>query len=344
MLKKIKFTAVYGIGQKFAIERLTALWALNECALGGIMHALKLPFTGIVVGGISVLLITLIALYSTKLWSTLLKSLTIVLLLKAAVSPYTPITAYFAVSFQAFSGLFLYSLFSVNKLTVVFLCLLTFLESALQKLITLTLIFGHSLWTAIDVYMGWIGHQFSFLPSTLSSNVLIYIFLGSYAISGIIVAFLIIRTIKSIGLVTGSQTYFDRNVSLPPKSSKKKNKHRRFGFFILLMVVLIPILYYNNNAQGWQKAAYLISRSLLTLVLWYTLIGPLLLKILNKFLSKKRSHYHTDLEQALQLFPSLKVIIYAAWKECKSLHGWNRWSQFLAKSIAYSLQFNTIRE
>lgn len=344
MLKKIKFTAVYGIGQKFAIERLTALWALNECALGGVMHALKLPFTGIVVGGISVLLITLIALYSTKLWPTLLKSLTIVLLLKAAVSPYTPITAYFAVSFQAFLGLFLYSLFSVNKLTVVFLCLFTFLESALQKLITLTLIFGHSLWTAIDVYMGWIGHQFSFLPPTLSSNVLIYIFLGSYAISGIIVAFLIIRTIKSIGLVIDSHTYFDRNVSFPPTSSKKKNKHRRFGFFILLMVVLIPILYYNNNAQGWQKAAYLTSRSLLILVLWYTLIGPLLFQSLNKFLSKKRSLYHTDLEQALHLFPSLKVIIYAAWKECKSFHGWNRWSQFLAKSIVYSLQFNTIRE
>ena len=36
-----------------AIQRLTALWALNECGLGGILHAVKSPFTGLVLGSIA---------------------------------------------------------------------------------------------------------------------------------------------------------------------------------------------------------------------------------------------------------------------------------------------------
>ena len=44
-----------------AIQRLTALWAFAESGLGGMLHALQLPFTGLIVGGLSVIIITLIA-------------------------------------------------------------------------------------------------------------------------------------------------------------------------------------------------------------------------------------------------------------------------------------------
>ena len=80
MIAKKEFLRLVGFNNKIAIERLTALWALNECGLGGVMHAFKLPFTGILVGGVSVLLITLIALFATKIGPALIKALTIVLL------------------------------------------------------------------------------------------------------------------------------------------------------------------------------------------------------------------------------------------------------------------------
>ena len=44
-----------------AIQRLTALWAFTESGLGGIMHALQIPFTGLLVGGMAVIMISLIA-------------------------------------------------------------------------------------------------------------------------------------------------------------------------------------------------------------------------------------------------------------------------------------------
>jgi len=344
MIKKNDFLKLNAINNKIAIERLTALWALNECALGGLMHAFKLPLTGIIVGGISVLLITLIALYATNIRSTLLKALTIVLLVKAGISPYTPIAAYFAVSFQAFLAILLYSLFSVNKLTIVALSAITLLESALQKLVTLTIIFGNSLWKAIDVYSGWIGNQLSFLPFDLNSETLIYTFLGIYTLSGIAIGLVIIRTIKLIQRVNVSEMDFELNTRFPEISAGKNNKKSISLFFILLVVVLIPILYYNDDAQAWQKAVYLIVRSVLILSVWYTLLGPFLIKLLNKLSLKKRKYYQTDLQDILNIFPFLKAIIFYSWKDCNSFKGVNRLSQFLAKSIAYSLNFNNMKE
>ena len=343
MINEKVFLKIYEVNNKIIIERLTALWALNECALGGLMHAFNLPFTGILVGGISVLLITLIAFYTTNIWSTLLKALTIVLLIKAGVSPYSPITAYVAVSFQAFLGMLLYSLFSINKLTIVVLSALTFLESGLQKLITLTIIFGQSLWEALDIYMAWIEKQLSFFSFNLNSKTLAYAFLLTYFISGILVGFLIIRTLKLLQQMHISQMDFKLEVISELKSPKKKKK-KVLLFIILLIAVLLPILYFNNDSQGWQKAVYLITRSTLILVTWYALLGPFLIKFLNKSLSKKRQFYQTDVRSILNIFPSLKAIIHQSWKDCKPFKGWNRLSQFLAKSIAYSLYFDHTKE
>lgn len=343
MIKEKEFLKLNGLNKNVAVQRLTALWALNECGLGGVMHAFKLPFTGILVGGISVLLITLIALYSTNKWTTLLKALTIVLLIKAGVSPYTPITVYFAISFQAFLGIFLYSLFSINKVTIVALCAVTFLESALQKLITLTIIFGQSLWKSVDIYMDWVTKQLSFLPSSLNSETLIYTFLGIYFFSGILVGFLIIRTIKLMLQVNVSQMNYELNTVLPEINSKKKSKKRIYYFLILLIILLTPIVYFNKDAHGWRNAVYLIMRSLLILIIWYTLLSPFLMKFINKILSKKRKIYQTDVQSILTILPSLKAIVYHSWKNSKSFKGINRLSHFLATSIAYSLYYDNVK-
>ena len=107
--------AINGIVSKeTAIYRITTLWAFSECGLGGLMHAFKFPFTGIFVGGLSVLFITLIALNSRNLKQDIFKALTIVLLIKLAVSPHSPIAAYFAVSLQAVLGFLIFRLFSTN--------------------------------------------------------------------------------------------------------------------------------------------------------------------------------------------------------------------------------------
>ncbi|MFT5818187.1 MAG: hypothetical protein ACI95K_001675, partial [Lentimonas sp.] len=71
------------------ISRLTALWALSEAGLGGVLHALQSPFTGLFVGGFAIVLGSLIAYFAEDKWNTIFRSLLVVLIIKLAVSPHS---------------------------------------------------------------------------------------------------------------------------------------------------------------------------------------------------------------------------------------------------------------
>ena len=170
--------------------------------------------------------------------------------------------------------------------------------------------------------MGWVGKQLSFLTFNLNSETLIYIFLGTYVLSGIVVGLLIIQTIKLIQLVNVSQMNFELNTVLPKINSKKKsNKKCLYFFSILLIVLLIPLILYHDDFHSWKQAVYLIIRSVFILIIWYTLLGPFLIKLMNKILIRKRNIYQTDLQSILKIFPSLKAIVYHSWEDCKSYKG-----------------------
>lgn len=332
---------------KLVVERLTALWALNECGLGGFMHAFGSPFTGILVGGISILLISLIATHTKTIVPTLIKALSIVLLVKLSVSPHSPITAYIAVSFQAFLGILLYRLFSVNQLTVVLLGIVTFLESALQKLLTLTIIYGQSLWDAVNIYTVWVSDKLAFLNLTLSSKTLILIFITFYACAGIIIGFLIIRIMKLIRKVDVSKVHHNLEIinatSIGGKPTKRSNKLLLF-WITSLVIIIVPLFFFNTEFGGLKKGLYLIARSFLILFLWYTILGPILLKGLNKLLSKRHSAYNTEIQNTLYLLPYLRTIIRFAWRDSSSLKGINRIQHFLARSIVYCIHYNPLIE
>ena len=324
------------------IERLTALWALNECGLGGLMHAFNTPFTGIIVGGISILLISLIAVYSSDPKRDLIKALSIVLLVKLSVSPHSPVTAYVAVSFQAFMGILLYSTFSVNRITVVLLGVLTFFESAIQKIITLTLIYGQSIWEAIDIYTAWINSKFDGLSLLLTSKGLILTYITVYILAGILVGVLILRTIDLMRYIETKDIEESTSVSIQePLPNRKRKKYRLLRFWLITtLLILIALIYLNADLGGWEMGVYLVARSLFIIGVWYLIIGPLLLKALKQLLTKRASRYKYDLEHTLDLLPHLKSIIRSAWRDSRSQKGVTRMQHFLATSIVYSVHFN----
>ena len=131
----ISHTSLSSEQRTLAIQRLTALWAFSESGLGGIMHALQIPFTGLVIGGFAVIIITFITKISAYKYSQVLQSLFVVLIVKVMVSPYTPFPAYIAVSFQALIGIALFRLLKVNLLSILLLSIIAMLESALQQLL-----------------------------------------------------------------------------------------------------------------------------------------------------------------------------------------------------------------
>ena len=57
--------------QSLIFYRLIALWALSEAMLGGIIHGLRIPVSGLIVGSCAVICICLIAWYVPKKGSIL---------------------------------------------------------------------------------------------------------------------------------------------------------------------------------------------------------------------------------------------------------------------------------
>ncbi|MEZ4803619.1 MAG: hypothetical protein R2797_12675 [Gelidibacter sp.] len=326
---------------KSILDKLTALWALNESGLGGFLHVFNSPFTGFIVGGISILLISLIAYYAENKWQAILKSLFIVLIIKMAVSPYSPFAAYIAVSFQAVFGAFLLSNFSWKGLTLMVLGLVTFLESALQKLIVLTIVYGTNLWEAIDIYGYWVQDKLNFISHTSTTKVLVTLYLVVYGIGGILAGIFIKSILKIISQEEEHKFHLPTlDAELP--NQKKKTSFKTKVIWVWLITVAVIVLAFTLVGEplfGWEKAIYIVSRSFLILMLWYLILGPLFLKLIRNYLNKKESKYQTDISNAMDLFPYFRQIISYTWKDTKHLKGYNRFKYFMAKSISNCIHF-----
>ena len=329
--------------KKSILDKLTALWALNESGLGGFLHVFNSPFTGIIVGGISILLISLIAYYAENKWQAILKALVIVLIIKMAVSPYSPFAAYIAVSFQAIVGGFLLSNFSWKGITLIFLGFITFLESALQKLIVLTIVYGENLWEAIDIYGYWVQDKLNFISETSPTSILIGLYLIVYGIGGILAGIFIKSILKIISHENEHEFYLPLiEERLPIQKNKKSFKTKVIWIWLVTVaIIVLAFTIFGGPLFGWEKAIYIVLRSFLILMLWYLILGPLVLKFIRNYLEKKESKYQSDISNAMDLFPYFRQIILFTWKETKGLRGYDRFKYFMAKSISNCINFET---
>ena len=333
------------VQKQVALQRLTALWAFTESGLGGIMHALQIPFTGLLVGGMAVIMISMIAKIGEHDYKQILKSALIVLIVKAMVSPHTPFPAYIAVSFQALLGYGLFRLFKVNFLSIILLSTIAMLESAIQKLLTLTLFFGKSLWVAMDSLVEFAASQFGF-TATNGSYWIAGIYLLLYITGGFFIAWLAIRTITSFYSSTTVLSFdalpvIDHNL-IKAKMNSRKNNFKKIGIMIFLMLLLSAILYFfaKDTKQGWLAVVKTTSWTLSAILIWYMLIGPLFTKAIQKFLHKKESRYSDEVLKTLSFLPVLKKLTAIVWKQSKLRNGKKRWAYFFSALIHATLTYS----
>ena len=74
-------------------------------------------------------------------------------------------------------------------------------------------------------------------------------------------------------------------------------------------------------------------------MLWYLVLGPFVLRLMKKYLTKKESQYQEDITNAMDLFPYFRKIISFTWKETKELKGYTRFKYFIANSISNCIHF-----
>lgn len=330
-----------------SLFRITALWAFSESAFGGILHALSIPFRGAFINAAAVLFISLLALFSEKR-RDILKATLIVILVKAAVSPHSPLTAHLAVSIQGFLGfLFFYSkrFFRVSALL---LGIFTLLYSGIQKIIVLTVLFGNTLWKSINIFINGVNKEFLQLglhPDLNYSLIIVLSYIGIHVLVGIFIGLYAGRLPEKIKLYSEKLTrinFEESDDSIPKKERTHKKRlwiFRPSGIIIITISVVVLLLTFIIPEYSDIKSEIIIMliRSLLLTFIWYTFLSTFFRKLFQKFLNRNQSRHAKEVNEMLNLFPHFKKIVACCWKESQSQKGIRRLKYFLSRSFYYLL-------
>lgn len=334
--------------QTLSVLRITALWAFSESAFGGILHALTIPLRGIFINAAAVLFISLIALFS-KSSKEILKSTLIVILIKALVSPHSPLTAYFAVSIQGLVGYLLFLNKNFFRTSALLLGIITLFFSGVQKIVVLTILFGNNLWKSINIFVKQVANEFlslGFHPDIHYGFLLIGIYVFIHLIAGTIIGIYAGALPKKLDEFSEQikTLNFDESDSEIPKKEKKGKKKswllRPTGIIILTILIVVLIYSYFNPYKSEiasVEIVIMLVRSIVLTVLWYALLAPFVRKMFQKFISGKKSFYSKEIDEILNLFPQFKKIVGFTWKESQRIKGLKRIKHFLSTSFYYLL-------
>jgi hypothetical protein len=313
------------------------------------LHALRIPLTGLFVGGSAVIFISLIAYYSNNKTS-ILKATLLVLIIKFVVSPYTPLPAYFSVFAEGLLGFLLFNVFNLKKTAPILLGFFALLFSSFQKVIVFTVLFGMTFWESIDIFVEFVLKQLS-IASELEvsfSYLIILIYASVHIVGGIVAG---ITALKIPTWVDNFSHKIDYSRIVPTNKEKednsKKKSKRKFWYqklsgiiFIIIAIVLVILSYtttmFDSNLP--VKIIVMFVRSIVITTLWFLILAPYVLRIIKKLLSKKKSEYSIEVENIITLLPEMKAAVKYSWEESKSKNGFGRIKLFLSYIFVIALR------
>lgn len=309
--------------------RIAALWAFSEAFLGGILHGLQMPFTGLVLSAFAAICMCALAMkdYSR---GKILHATLLVMIVKLTLSPHTPLTAYFAVLLQGLCAELLFSLYIPFKPAAYITAVFALMQSAFQKLIVLTVLFGMEGWKAVDEFLNGVLQTFNAEHNSYT----LYI-VGAYLLLHLIAGVAAGRFAASLkNLSPWDQPVNFRNTSSELASGEKKNSKGK-SFIYWTLFVILAILIYNMYAKqdflSWisGKPLKLLFRATLIMTFWYFFLSPLLMKLMKKWLLNRKGAFAKEVEDILLLLPEMKAMVMYAWMLSAEFHGIKRVRRFI---------------
>jgi len=305
--------------EAIAVVRLTALWAFSESALGGLLHMFKVPFTGAIINSVSAILIIMIASFSIKK-GTILKATMLVVAVKAAAAPYTPVNAFLSVLFQGFIGEWLLSSKRLFSVKAVIFSSLTLLQSAVQRIVVLTVMMGMTLWESIDVFGGVLLKKIGVANNSfLLSWFLVIGYILLYFIIGFFVGLMGRKIPKRVKLriANGDIVSIVSDIKVEDYKDLKKKKRNRYKIRVLPLLLIFALIgsYFIPEISFWGKNILIMTlRYFIIMALWTFWAGPFLLEKGKKALKKQSYKYKEDIEFLIKLLPEIKKISITMWK------------------------------
>jgi hypothetical protein len=235
------------------MSRLILLWILIEVVLGGALHALKIPLSGLIVGNFAIVCIFLI-MKSSENCTNVFKALMTVMLAKLLLSPQASPFAYIAMIMQTLCMLPI--CLRKNSRGLRFLCVcISSLYSPFQKIITLYLILGGA--AIFDVYVladRWLGMEGFAYGTTL---VLVGLYLLVYVVGAVLTVSIVNRFSEGIRVNNKLLEEWNRynepdnegDYQLLPDNHKWWFK--RIASTIIVLVLLGLWVFYPEASSSW---------------------------------------------------------------------------------------------
>lgn len=330
--------------------RVTALWAFSEAFLGGILHGFKMPFAGLFLAFFASLCITLIAV-SNKKRGLIINATLAVIAVKFILSPQTPPMAYFAVLVQGIAGELFFIRRKKYRLAAFGLTLFSLVYSALQQLITLTLIFGKQFWVAMDTFLNTITKNFA-SGHTPYALLIVGFYLSCYLIVGIVGGIMNSNIVRSIEtgewynnlLVDMSLTILKSDKNEAEITSKKSKLTVVFFIAALLFIVLLlSYLPFFQQVFVHNKVAPIALRGLCIMLTWNFFIAPLLIRVVGNWVDKYQTKNKGKIQQIILLIPEMRNIIQLSWQLAKSSSKIIRLKTFVINTVILIFYYNDQR-
>jgi len=277
--------------------QLTALWAFVEVTLGGLLHAIRLPLTGLIVGGSAVALLCVMALKSQNIWSDIIRATGIVLVVKAGASPHSPIPAYLAVSFQGFVAALVFSLVRNYKVASILFSIIAMTESSLQKLLTLLIMYGKSLKDALDIFLGTVAKELGVNSLSSSSGFsgtawLAMIYVSIYIVWGAVLGWRMSGFPNRLTSLLEIIRYKQKEYKEPNSLYHYPIKSNKYMFWFVYLIVLIAMVLILGLVEDSNfNVAYVIFRSLSATLMLFLIINPMF-----KYFVKRGAKKHKNVQ------------------------------------------------
>jgi hypothetical protein len=265
-----------------AVWGLASVWGVTEAGLGGVMHGLKLPFTGLTVGGVATASLIALAAHERGLYTPnatpqrstqlLVEVTATVLLIKALVSPHSPVTAYIAVAFQGVLAAGLFRIVAPFRLAAVLFAALAMAESATQKLLMMVLVYGHAFLDALDALTAFAWGQIAsagIQPPVSSSSVLIA-FLALYVGWGLLLGWTVGKWPARAQAIQGDllADWAQRGAEVQGANEPRSKRRFRWGTLAVVVAVLAAA------GAGWNELTWLVVRTVAITALLFGVVGP----------------------------------------------------------------------
>lgn len=310
--------------------------------LGSIIFTFKLPVSGLLIGSCAVTCISLIAWYHPAK-GAILKATVIVAIFKMMLTPQAPPPAYIAVFFQGLLGELLFWKRKYYRAACIALAVLALLESAFQRIIVVTVLYGNDIWVAINQFLNRLAGTSQVTDYSyfiILWYVLVHIIVG--IIVGVWAGFLPAK-LKTMNDVLKQYMVDASDAALQEGATRPAKKKRRIVMFVIWITLLLLYVqsFFKIGVPVLPNDTILriLIRSVIIVLTWHFLVSPVLKQLLHKWLQKKKRQSAEQVQQVLNLLPSTRNMVAKSWALSADKTGMKR--IFLCCQIILVNTFNT---